>query len=277
MMSSSITYIFVLFAATCSGAVEGHSGVRGERTRRAEEQVPVVDLDTAADFAILTKAGISTVPNSTITGDIAVSPIAATAMTGFSLAIDQASGQFSTSTQVVGKAYAADYEVPTPANLTTAVSDMEAAYTDAAGRDNTDAARINLGGGVLGGVFGGATAPLTHGVYTFGTVVSINGDIVFEGTEPEEEEDEDIYIIQMTGNLVQAANYTVILTNGAKAKNIFWQVAGYVSVGAGAHMEGILLVKTAVTFETGSSLNGRILAQTACTLQVANITQPPAN
>jgi hypothetical protein len=64
------------------------------------------------------------------------------------------------------------------------------------------------------------------------------------------------------------------LTNGALAKNIFWQVAGYVNVGEGAHMEGILLVKTAVTFVTGSSLNGRVLAQTACVLQMATITQP---
>jgi len=45
-------------------------------------------------------------------------------------------------------------------------------------------------------------------------------------------------------------------------------------VGAGAHMEGILLVKTDVTFITGSSLNGRVLAQTACVLQSATIVQP---
>jgi len=73
---------------------------------------------------------------------------------------------------------------------------------------------------------------------------------------------------------VQSANYNVILSNGALAENIFWQVAGHVVVGAGAHMEGILLVQTDVLFETLSSLNGRVLAQTACNLQMATITEP---
>jgi hypothetical protein len=67
------------------------------------------------------------------------------------------------------------------------------------------------------------------------------------------------------------------LEEGAKAKNIFWQVAGYVTVNAGAHMEGILLVKTKVDFITGSSLNGRVLSQTACTLQMASITEPASS
>jgi predicted acyltransferase (DUF342 family) len=73
---------------------------------------------------------------------------------------------------------------------------------------------------------------------------------------------------------VQAADTKVILAGGVLAKNIFWQVAGEVIVGADAHLEGVLLVKTAAVFKTGASLNGRILAQTACTLQMAVITQP---
>jgi hypothetical protein len=117
---------------------------------------------------------------------------------------------------------------------------------------------------------------LTPGVYTFGTGVSIVGNLHFQGTGVAAGQgDSDIFIIQMTGNLVQAANYSVLLSGGALAKNIFWQVAGVVNVGAGAHMEGILLVKTSATFMTLSSLNGRILAQTACVLQVATITEPP--
>jgi hypothetical protein len=66
----------------------------------------------------------------------------------------------------------------------------------------------------------------------------------------------------------------VTLTNGAQAKNIFWAVAGTVEVGAGAHMEGILLCSTAVTMITGSSLNGRILALTFAALQMATINEP---
>jgi hypothetical protein len=79
----------------------------------------------------------------------------------------------------------------------------------------------------------------------------------------------------MTGNLKQYA--AVTLTGGAKAENIFWQVTGLVEVAAGMHLEGILLVKTGVTFKTGASLNGRVLAQTACVLQQAIITEAPAS
>jgi hypothetical protein len=63
----------------------------------------------------------------------------------------------------------------------------------------------------------------------------------------------------------------VTLDGGVLASNVFWQVAGDVSVGTGAAMEGVLLVQTAVTFKTGSSLNGRILSQKACALQKATI------
>jgi hypothetical protein len=225
-----------------------------------------VELGTAGNYTILAKTAISTVPTSVITGDIAVSPISGAAMTGFSFTVDSC-GQFYTSTQVTGKAYAANFIAPTPSLLTTAVSDMETAYTDAASRTNADAARINLGAGTLGGVFGGASHPLTPGVYTWDTDVHIAGDITFDGDE------NGVFIIQTTGNVVQDANVKVILTGGALAKNIFWQVAGLVEVGAGAHLEGTLLVMTGVTFFTASSLDGRVLAQTAVTLQKATITE----
>mmetsp|Transcript_11834 Transcript_11834/g.25950 ORF Transcript_11834/g.25950 Transcript_11834/m.25950 type:complete len:187 (-) Transcript_11834:110-670(-) len=183
-------------------------------------------------------------------------------MIGFSFTAAN-DGKASTSAQVSGKAYGASYIAPTPAHLTTAVSDMEIAYTDAAGRTNSNAAKINLGSGEIGGLTL-TSQPL--GVYTFQLGITINDDVTFSGI------DTDIFIIQMTGNLVVAAGMEVKLAGGAKAENIFWQVAGNVVVGAGAHMEGILLVKTKVFFETGSSLNGRILAQTAAVLQKATIT-----
>jgi hypothetical protein len=180
-------------------------------------------------------------------------------MTGFSFTGE---GGLRSSSQVATQsmAIAADDGGDIESRLTTAVGDMETAYTDAAGRPNTDGARINLGGGKL------ADVTLTPGVYTFDTDVNLNGDITFAGSA------DDIFIIQTTGNLLQAAGYSVILSEGALAKNIFWQVAGQVTVGAGSHMDGVLLVKTAVTFVTGSSLNGRVLAQTACNLQSTTIT-----
>jgi hypothetical protein len=66
----------------------------------------------------------------------------------------------------------------------------------------------------------------------------------------------------------------VILNGGTLTKTIFWQVAGEVEVGEGSHMECILLVQTTVAFNTGSSINGRILSQTACNLQSTTVTQP---
>jgi hypothetical protein len=225
-----------------------------------------VDIGSAKNYAILAKSGISTVPSSHITGDIAVSPIAATAITGFGLVADSG-GKFSTASQLspTSKAFAADYAVPTPARLTTAVIDMETAYTTAANLVNTDAARINFGAGTLGGVFGGAENPLTAGVYTFGTGVTITDTIYFHGSAT------DVFTMQIFGVLAQAANTQVILTGGALSGNVVWQVSGNAAMGAGAHMEGILLVKTDVVFVTGSSLKGRVLSQTAVNLQMATI------
>jgi hypothetical protein len=228
-----------------------------------------VDLLTAENYVILAKSGITNVPESAITGDIAVSPITFAAMTGFDLVLDS-SNAFSTSVQIVGEVFAADYfGTPTPQLLTTAVLDMQAAYINAAERPNPDAGRIDLGAGILDGVvFGGPATPLTPGVYTFSSFVTISGDLFFEGS------DTDVFIIQISGYMTQAANFKVILLGGALTQNIFWQVAGYVSLMAGAHMEGIILCATAVTMITGSSLNGRILAQTAVTLQMVTINAP---
>jgi hypothetical protein len=143
-----------------------------------------------------------------------------------------------------------------------------AAYTATANLVNKNYSRINLGAGTLGGANGGDDNPLTPGVYTFGTGVTISETIYFEGN------DKDVFAVQIFGNLVQAANTQVILRGGALARNVFWQVSGNAKMMAGAHMEGILLVKTDVLFATGSSLYGHVYAQTACNLQMATITKP---
>ncbi|MHB8877425.1 MAG: Ig-like domain-containing protein, partial [Myxococcaceae bacterium] len=105
-------------------------------TATAQGPAPV-GLGAAGNYVVLAKTAISTVPGSTLTGSLGLSPAAASYITGFSLVADS-TNVFSNSTQVVGKVYAANYAVPTPSNLTTAVSNMEAAYTDAAGRPTPD-------------------------------------------------------------------------------------------------------------------------------------------
>jgi hypothetical protein len=224
----------------------------------AKGPVPV-PLGKAGTFVILAKTGISSVPASLVTGDLGVSPAAATYLTGFSLVADS-TNVFGTSTQLVGKAYAANYAVPTPSNLTTAISNMENAYTNAAGRPTPNF--LNLGTGNIGG------KTLVPGLYKWTSAVTIPTDVTLSGGP------DDVWIFQVTGNLSMSASKRITLLGGARAKNIFWQVAGGATIGTGAHFEGVLLCKTGVTLQTGATMNGRILSQTNVALQQATVTQP---
>jgi Ice-binding-like/Bacterial Ig-like domain len=217
-----------------------------------------VNLGAAGNYVILSKAGISTVPASVITGNLGVSPNAATSITMFSLIADS-TNVFSTSTQVTGKVYAADYAVPTPANLTTAVSDMELAFTDAAGRapDVTE-----LGAGNIGGM------TLAPGVYQWGTGLLIPSDVTLNGSST------GVWIFQIAQDLTLSSAVRVGLTGGALPKNVFWQVAGAVELGTTSHIEGIVLCQTMINLRTGSSIAGRLLAQTAVTLDTSTVVQP---
>jgi hypothetical protein len=263
MMFSSNTFRFAICFLSLSLSATAET-IRGAHRELAET---AVNLGDAGKFVILAMSGISTVPASVITGDIAVSPIDSTAITGFGLSL-HSTETYSTSDQVTGRAFASNDPKKKLSFLVTATGNMETAYTYAENRPNTDAARLDLGEGTLGGDKGGPNAPLTPGVYTFGTAVAIDNDIAFQGTAT------DVFIIQITGTLKLASKVQVTLAGGALAENIFWQVSDAVTVGTRAHMEGIILGKTSVHLETDSSLNGRILAQTACTLDKATVNEP---
>lgn len=245
-----------------SAVVLGSQGTQDSKkphsSTTATGQAPV-NLGTAGNFAILAKSGISTVPNSVVTGDIGVSPITHTAITGFSETMDL-SNTFSQSAQVTGKIYAADYTPPTPTNMTTAVGDMETAYTDAAGR--TLPGFTELGAGQIGGL------TLVPGLYKWGTDVAISTDVTLSGGP------DDVWIFQIAGNLTQAAATKVTLIGGALPGNIFWQTGGAAVIGTTAHFEGVVLSKTGIDLQTGASANGRLLAQTAVTLDQSTVTQP---
>jgi hypothetical protein len=217
-----------------------------------------VALGSAENYVILAKSGITSVPPSAVTGDIGVSPAAATYITGFSLTAD-ATSVFATSTQVTGKVYAADYAAPTPSEMTTAVGDMELAFTDAAGRaaDVTE-----LGAGDIGGM------TLTPGVYQWGTGLLIPTDVTLDG------DSEAVWIFQVAEDLSLSAATSVRLSGGASANHVFWQVSGQVSLGTTAHFEGVVLTATAATLQTGASLTGRLLAQTAVSLDGNAVVEP---
>lgn len=217
------------------------------------------DLGACGNYAILAKAGVSNVTGSMVVGDMGVSPMAATGITGFSLILDP-SNAFSTSTSVVGKVYAADYAVPTPANLTSAIGCVERAYTDA---ETMVGPNFNE---LMSGNIGGLT--LVPGLYKWTTNIVIPNDVTLFGGA------NDVWIFQTTGNLLESSAKQVILTGGAQAKNVFWQVAGQVTLGANSHFEGIILGKTGVTLQTGASMLGRIMAQSMVALDNNNVTQP---
>jgi hypothetical protein len=214
-----------------------------------------VDLGTAGNYVLLSKAGISTTGATKITGSIGVSPIAATAVTGFGLVLDS-SRTFSRSSLVTSRVYAANYAAPTPSTLTVAVKDMETAYTNAAGRA---AGVTGLGAGNIGGL------TLAPKVYKWGTGVTIPTNVTLSGTK------NDVWIFQISGTLSISSAKQVILAGGAQAKNVFWQVAGATTLGTNSTFNGNILDKKNIALQTGAVLNGRALAQTAITLQANKV------
>ena len=212
-----------------------------------------VNLGKAGTFAILTKTGITDVYKSAVTGDVGISPI-----TGAALLLR--------CTEVSGKVYSVDAAGPLPCKvtdatlLTAAVGDMEFAYTDAAGRTSPDF--TELGAGEIGG------KTLAPGLYKWGTDVKISTDVTLSGGP------NDVWIFQVAGKLKEANGKRITLAGGALAKNIFWQVGGEVIIGTTAHFEGVILAKTLIAVNTGATVNGRLLAQTAVTLQMNAVTQP---
>jgi hypothetical protein len=216
-----------------------------------------VALGAAGDYVLLAKTGISTVPNSVITGDVGLSPEAEISLTGFSQT--DATG-YAISDQVSERLYAADMASPTPSNLATAVANMETAYNVAAGRVGVDA--LNLGDGLIGGL------TLVPGLYKWGSDVSITSTLTLDGSAT------GVWIFQITGNLTLASAQNVILAGGALPENIIWQVAGAVTMGATSHFEGIVLGKTNIALGQGATMNGRLLAQTEIALDQATVTQP---
>ncbi len=234
-----------------SGATSGTAAL----TVAAPLGPPPVLLGLAGNFATLTKSGITDVPSSAIIGNIGASPISGAAI-GVTCA------------EVTGTIYSVDAAGPAPCSvidpvmLTTAVSNMETAYTDAAGRPAGVGPNLNLGAGTVAG------QTLVPGTYTWGSNVTITTDLTLNGGPA------DVWLFQITGTLDLSPNMKVILTGGALPKNVFWQVAGAVTLFTGSHFEGTILAQTNIAMQTGASMNGRFLAQTGVSLQQNAITIP---
>jgi hypothetical protein len=217
-------------------------------------QAPV-DLRSAGSFVILSKSGITDVPTSVITGNVGTSPITGAAITGLECA--EVNGTIYT-VNAAGPACRVENAVL----LTAAVSDMETAYTDAAGRTLPDA--TELGAGNIDGM------TLAPGLYKWSSVVVIPTAVTLDA----QGDANAVFIFQIAQGLTVGNGAIVTLSGGAQAKNIFWQVAGQTTLGTTADFKGIVLCATAIVLNTGATLEGRALAQTAVTLQMNAVTAP---
>jgi len=257
IMSISVTTALLL-AAFVTGCKKDDSvsGSGGTPDRSA------VNLRSSGSFAVLAKSGVSATGVTSISGDVGLSPAAASYVTGFGLIMD-ATNTFSTSALVIssGKIYASNYTPPTPSKMTTAVSDMQTAYTDAAGR--TSPTKTELGAGNI------TSMTIAPGLYKWGTGVLISAaGVTLSGSAT------DVWIFQIGQDLTVANGAIVTLSGGAVASNIFWQVAGKATLGTTSAMKGTILCKTAIAMNTGASLKGRAMAQTAVTLAGNTVVAP---
>ena len=250
-ITSSI-YVAAMLLAACGTGLDARGTSSQGLAAPAAGPRPVI-LGKAGAFAILSKTGITDVYASAVTGNVGTSPI-----TGAALLLS--------CTEVTGTIYTVDAAGPLPCSvndatsLTAAIGDMELGYDDAAGRPSPDF--VALGAGEIGGL------TLAPGLYKWSSGVLITTDVTLSGGP------NDVWIFQIAGTLDQASAARVTLAGGARAKNIFWQVAGSVTLGTTAHFEGVVLGKTLIAVNTGASVNGRLMAQTAVTLQMNTVTEP---
>ncbi|MCJ7766185.1 MAG: ice-binding family protein [Thiovulaceae bacterium] len=246
----SMLFMVTVFVTGCGSSSDG-SASKGP-----------VNLGTAGNFAILSKAGITNTPTSAITGDSGSSPITAAA-------IDVTCGEINGSIYGSDAAYTGSGDTScfkgTSADNTlvaNAVLDMQTAYTDAAGRTLPDYTELYAGD------VSGRT--LTHGVYKWssGLLITAAG-VTISGSAT------DVWIFQIAKDLTVLDGAKVTLEGGALAKNIFWQVGGTgVTLGTTVDFKGVILTQKAITLNTGATVNGRLLAQSAVTLDSNIVTAP---
>jgi hypothetical protein len=239
---------------TLAAALNGVDADGEAVQRNLRATMPSIGLGVAGNFAILSATGITDVYPSVVVGDVGTSPIGGTALL---LACDE----------VIGNIYTVDAFGPachteSASMLLTAMGDMSYAYNKAAQINLPD--YLDLGAGLIGG------RTLAPGLYKWTTNLLIASDIAIEGTGSTF----DKWIFQVDGTMDLSSGIAMILSKGASAKNIVWQVADTITLGTTSHTEGIMLGKTGINMRTGATINGRLLAQTAVTLQSNTVVQP---
>lgn len=202
----------------------------------------LVDLGCAAGFAILAGSTVTnTGPTIISGGDLGLSP--GSAVTGFP------PGAISGGVIRINDLLANN-----------AKGCLTNAYNDAAGRTTAPIA--------VSGNIGGQT--LAPGLYKSTSTLAISsGDLTLAGPA------DAVWIFQVASTLTTTAGRQIILSGGAQAKNIFWQVGTSATLGTTSVFQGNILADQSITLETGAVLNGRGLTRIAAvTLDSNSVTKP---
>ena len=208
--------------------------------------VATVNLGTAGSFGVLAGTTVTNVPtpvatHTIINGDLGVSPGAA--ITGFPPGV------------VNGAVHAAD------GVAAGAQSDLTTAYNDAAGRSPSGSV----------GPFIGAGQTLAPGVYNATTSLDVGGSLTLDAHG----DPDAVWIFQVDSTLVTDSASSILLTGGAQACNVFWQVGSSATLGTHSSFQGSVLALTSITVTTGDTVTGRVLARNgAVTLDHDVITVP---
>lgn len=97
---------------------------------------------------------------------------------------------------------------------------------------------------------------LTAGVYKYTSYIAATGALTLDG----ENDPNAVFIFQISGYLSTEAGFQVVLSNGTKASNVYWQIDGYFSPGASTKFKGTVIAGTYITTGAGMTLNGRLFA-----------------
>jgi hypothetical protein len=205
----------------------------GHDARAAQTLVP---LGSAATFGVLAATTVTSAGVTTINGDLGVSP--GTTLAGFFTV---------TGTLHLGDPAAAQAQL-----------DLTTAYNDAAGR--------TVGAVTVAGNLGGQT--LAAGLYKSTSSLEISsGDLTLDA----QGDANAVWVFQMVSSFTTTSGRQVILSGGARAANIFWQVGSSATLGTTSVFKGNILALTSITLLTGATLEGRALARTGAVALDANI------
>ncbi len=108
------------------------------------------------------------------------------------------------------------------------------------------------------------------GVYSSAAAVSNTGTMTLDA----DGNSNAVFIFQVNAALSSAASSKVVLTDGALANSVYWQVVGAVSLGAGSKYVGTFLGAAAITFGDGAGVKGRALTPATITVTNSPFTNP---